>query len=48
LTEDDVAKRLVAVGVAIKGSTPEAFDDFLLSEYKRWNAVREAAHIEQQ
>jgi tripartite-type tricarboxylate transporter receptor subunit TctC len=48
LGEDDVAKRLVAVGVVVKGSTPQEFDDFLLSEYKRWDAVREAAHIERQ
>jgi tripartite-type tricarboxylate transporter receptor subunit TctC len=48
LEEDDVAKRLVAVGVVVKSSTPEEFGDFLSSEYKRWNAVREAAHIEPQ
>ena len=48
LAEDEVKKRMVAVGVVVKGSTPEAFGQFMAEEYKRWNAVREAADIPQQ
>jgi tripartite-type tricarboxylate transporter receptor subunit TctC len=48
MKEDDVKKRLVAVGVVVKGSTPEEFGQFMASEFKRWNAVREAAKIPQQ
>ena len=35
----------VAVGVVVKGSTPEEFEKFLADEHKRWDAVREAAGI---
>jgi hypothetical protein len=31
----------------VRGSTPEAFGAFMSSEFARWNAVREAAGIEQ-
>jgi tripartite-type tricarboxylate transporter receptor subunit TctC len=48
MKEDEVIKRMVAVGVVVKGSTPEEFGKFLGSEYKRWDAVREAAGIPQQ
>src|SRR5450830_1869774 len=48
LAEDEVKKRMVAVGVVVKGSTPEAFGQFMAEEYKRWNAVREAAGIQLQ
>jgi tripartite-type tricarboxylate transporter receptor subunit TctC len=48
MKEDDVIKRLDAVGVVVKGSTPDQFGQFLASEFKRWNAVREAANIPQQ
>jgi tripartite-type tricarboxylate transporter receptor subunit TctC len=48
LKEEEVAKRLAAVGVVVKGSTPDEFGNFLASEYKRWNAVRETAGIQQQ
>ena len=48
IADDKVSARLVAVGVVVKGSTPEAFGTFMTSEYKRWNAVREAAGIAQQ
>ncbi len=41
-------KRLVAAGVVVKGSTPEAFGQFMANEFKRWNEVREAAGIPQQ
>ena len=48
IVDDKVAARLVAVGVVVKGSTPADFGAFMTSEYKRWNAVREAAGIAQQ
>ena len=48
LQEEDVKKRMAAVGVIVKGSTPDEFGKFLASEYKRWDKVREAAGIAQQ
>ena len=48
LADEAVKKRMAAVGVVVKGSTPDEFGQFLASEYKRWNAVREAANIPQQ
>ena len=48
MKEDEVIKRMVAVGVVVKGSTPDEFGKFMASEYKRWNKVREAAGIPQQ
>jgi tripartite-type tricarboxylate transporter receptor subunit TctC len=48
MKEDEVKKRMAAVGVVVKGSTPDEFGQFLASEFKRWNAVREAANIPQQ
>jgi tripartite-type tricarboxylate transporter receptor subunit TctC len=48
MKEDEVQKRLVAVGVVVKGSTPDEFGKFLASEFQRWNKVREAANIPQQ
>ncbi len=48
LAEDEVKTRLVTVGVVVKGSTPDEFGSFMQSEYRRWDAVREAAHIERQ
>src|ERR1019366_2902844 len=48
LQEEDVKKRMVAVGVVVKGSTPAEFGQFLADEYKRWDKVREAAGIPQQ
>ena len=48
LKEEDVIKRMTAVGVVVKGSTPEEFGAFLRSEAKRWDQVRAAAGIEQQ
>ena len=43
--EEEVKKRLAAVGVVVKGSTPEEFGRFMADERKRWNAVRETAGI---
>jgi tripartite-type tricarboxylate transporter receptor subunit TctC len=48
IADDKVRDRLVAVGVVVKGSTPQQFGTFMADEYKRWNAVREAAGIAQQ
>jgi tripartite-type tricarboxylate transporter receptor subunit TctC len=47
LAEDAVRQRLTAAGVVVEGSTPEAFGRFMATEFARWNAVREAAGIEQ-
>jgi tripartite-type tricarboxylate transporter receptor subunit TctC len=48
MQEEDVKKRMTAVGVLAKGGTPDEFGKFLASEYKRWDKVREAAGIAQQ
>ena len=45
LDSEEVKKRLVTVGVVVKSSTPQQFGNFMADEYKRWNAVREAAGI---
>lgn len=45
LADPKVAEKLVKVGVLVQSSTPQAFGDFMASEYKRWNAVRETANI---
>jgi tripartite-type tricarboxylate transporter receptor subunit TctC len=48
MKEEEVIKRMTAVGVVVKGSSAEVFGKFLSDEYKRWDKVREAAGIEQQ
>ena len=48
LADDSVRQRMATAGVVVKTSTPQAFGDFMAAEYKRWNAVREAAGIPQQ
>ena len=48
LADDTVRQRMVAAGVVVQTSTPQAFGHFMAAEYKRWNAVREAAGIPQQ
>src|SRR5665213_1800571 len=48
LADETVKKRMAAVGVVVKTSPPDQFGQFLASEYKRWNEVREAANIPQQ
>jgi len=48
IQEEEVQKRLVAVGVIVKGSTADEFGKFLASEFTRWDKVREAAGIPQQ
>src|SRR5471030_3181313 len=47
MQEDEVKQRLVAVGVVVKGSTPDEFGKFMADEFKRWDKVREAAGIPQ-
>jgi tripartite-type tricarboxylate transporter receptor subunit TctC len=48
LGDESVRTRLVAAGVVVKSSTPQAFGDFMAGEFKRWDAVREAAGIDKQ
>src|SRR5215510_5475845 len=48
LKEDAVQKRLTTAGVVVRGSTAEAFGQHMAREFKRWDAVREAAGIPQQ
>ena len=48
LRDPVVADRLIKAGVAVQGSTPEAFGKFMADELARWNKVREAAGIAQQ
>jgi len=48
IADDKVRQHLVAVGVVVKGSTAQEFGGFMAGEFKRWNAVREAAGIPQQ
>jgi tripartite-type tricarboxylate transporter receptor subunit TctC len=48
IADDKTRQRLVAVGVVVNGSTPSAFGVFMKQEYKKWNAVREAAGLAQQ
>ena len=47
LADATVRQRLDSAGVVVQGSTPEAFGTFMAAEFTRWNAVREAAGIEQ-
>ncbi|HME28602.1 MAG TPA: tripartite tricarboxylate transporter substrate binding protein [Pseudolabrys sp.] len=48
IVDESARDRLVAAGVVVTSSTPQAFGDFMASEYKRWDAVREAAGIDKQ
>jgi tripartite-type tricarboxylate transporter receptor subunit TctC len=48
LADEAIKKRLEAVGVVVKSSTPKQFGDFLAAEYKRWSDVRIAAGLPQQ
>jgi tripartite-type tricarboxylate transporter receptor subunit TctC len=48
LADQTVRERLATAGVVVKASTPEAFGDFMAAEFKRWDAVRQAAGIPQQ
>src|SRR5262249_60707395 len=45
LVDESLRQRMAAAGVVVQTSTPQAFGSFMAAEYKRWNAVREAAGI---
>jgi tripartite-type tricarboxylate transporter receptor subunit TctC len=47
LEEPETKSRLTKTGVIVKGSTPEAWAEFVAAEYKKWSAVREKAGLEQ-
>jgi tripartite-type tricarboxylate transporter receptor subunit TctC len=47
LADVAVRQRLDGAGVVVQGSTPEVFGAFMAAEFTRWNAVREAAGMEQ-
>ncbi|MBX9846880.1 MAG: tripartite tricarboxylate transporter substrate binding protein [Xanthobacteraceae bacterium] len=47
LEEAAIRERLVKAGVEVKGSTPQAWRQFMIDEYKKWSAVREKAGLEQ-
>ena len=47
LAEADVRERLTKAGVLVKGSTPDAWHQFMVAEYKKWSVVREKAGLEQ-
>jgi tripartite-type tricarboxylate transporter receptor subunit TctC len=48
LGEQGVRERLTTAGVVVKGSTPEAFGQFMADEYARWEKVRAASGLEKQ
>jgi len=48
LKDKAVRDRLSTAGVVVQGSTPAEFGAFMAGEFKRWNAVREAAGIPHQ
>jgi tripartite-type tricarboxylate transporter receptor subunit TctC len=48
IADDKVRERLVAVGVVVKGSSAAAFGTFMADEWKKWDAVRDAAGIAKQ
>ncbi|HTP85148.1 MAG TPA: tripartite tricarboxylate transporter substrate binding protein [Alphaproteobacteria bacterium] len=48
MEQEQVKKHLIAVGVLVRGSTPEQFGNFMTSEYERWDDVREKAHLAKQ
>jgi tripartite-type tricarboxylate transporter receptor subunit TctC len=45
IASETVRNRLAAAGVLVRGSSAEEFGSFMAAEFKRWNAVREAAGI---
>jgi tripartite-type tricarboxylate transporter receptor subunit TctC len=47
IADPEVRARMVTAGVVVKGSSAADFGAFMGREYKRWNAVREAAGIAQ-
>ena len=47
IAEPAVRERLTKAGVVVKGSTPEAFDQFMADEFAKGTKVRTAAGLEQ-
>jgi tripartite-type tricarboxylate transporter receptor subunit TctC len=47
LQEPAIRERLTGVGVLVKSSTPQEFDQFMAGEYAKWTKVRVAAGLEQ-
>lgn len=47
LEEPATRERLGKIGAVVKGSTPQAFAQFMADERTKWSAVREKAGIEQ-
>jgi tripartite-type tricarboxylate transporter receptor subunit TctC len=47
LEEPATRERLTKTGVIVKSSTPEAWHEFMVAEYKKWSAVRDKAGLEQ-
>jgi tripartite-type tricarboxylate transporter receptor subunit TctC len=47
LLEPETRDRLSKTGVIVKSSTPEAWHQFMLSEYKKWTDVRVKSGLEQ-
>jgi tripartite-type tricarboxylate transporter receptor subunit TctC len=48
IADPKVSERMVTAGVVVKGSTAPTFGAFMADEYKKWDAVREAAGIAKQ
>ena len=47
LEEPETKARLTKTGVIVKSSTPEAWHEFMVAEYKKWSDVRVKAGLEQ-
>jgi tripartite-type tricarboxylate transporter receptor subunit TctC len=47
LEEPATRERLSKTGVIVKSSTPEAWHQFMIAEYKKWAEVRDKAKLEQ-
>lgn len=48
LSDPDVRKKMLALGIEAKASTPEAIEDRLKSDIDKWRAVIDKAHIPKQ
>lgn len=48
IADEKVRQRMVTAGVVVKGSSATEFGAFMTAEYKKWDAVREAAEIAKQ
>jgi tripartite-type tricarboxylate transporter receptor subunit TctC len=47
LEEPPIRERLIKAGVLVKGSTPQAWRQFMIDEHAKWSKVRQAANLEQ-